>query len=72
VVFARMKLYEKARQEFNLALTHFDDLLRIRPQDAEALHVSGTTRNDLAALADCADGHVCKGIAAIQLPNLNN
>jgi hypothetical protein len=72
VVLGRMKQYEKARQVFNLALTQFDDLLRIRPHDAEALHVSGTTRHDLAALHDCADGHVCKSVAAMQVPNLNN
>lgn len=72
VVLARSKRYSEARQEFNASLTHFEDLLRIRPQDAEALHVSGTTRENLAALNDCSDDRACKGVRSVQLPNLNN
>jgi eukaryotic-like serine/threonine-protein kinase len=72
VVLARAGKYPESRQEFNAALSRFDDLLHIRPQDAEALYVSKTTRDDLAALNTCGAEHACRAVHRFQLPNLNN
>ena len=71
VVLARARRYPEARQEFDAALTHLRELLQTRPQDADALYVSETVRQNLAVLTDCLGGHACK-VSNMHLPNLNN
>jgi eukaryotic-like serine/threonine-protein kinase len=72
VELARARRFPDARQEFNTALRHFDDLLRIRPRDTETLYNLRITRDNLVALDGCVAGQGCKGIRAVQLPKLNN
>ena len=71
VVLARARRYPEARQEVDAALTHFGELLRVRPQDADALYYSGNLRQNLAVLTDCLDGRACK-VSNMHLPNLYN
>lgn len=72
VVLARTRLYSEARQEFSAAIKQFDDLLRIRPQDADALYVSKMTHDNLTAMNGCVDRRACDGVRAAQLPFFNN
>jgi tetratricopeptide (TPR) repeat protein len=72
IVLARAARYSDAQQELTTALTRFDDFLRVRPQDPEALHVSKIALDDLAAVNDCVRTQHCTTIRTLQLPNINN
>jgi eukaryotic-like serine/threonine-protein kinase len=72
VVTARMKRYSEAEQELQFALRNFDELLRIRPHDAEALFASAAARSNLSALQSCVADRECQALRVLQLPTLNN
>jgi eukaryotic-like serine/threonine-protein kinase len=72
LVHARAVQYPEAKQEFNTALDNFRDLLRIRPQDAEAIHASKATQDALAVVNNCSTDRPCKGVGEMKLPKINN
>ena len=71
-VRARAAQYSEAKQEFNIAQDSFQELLRIRPRDAEVIHASNATQDAVAVLQKCPTEGPCKGVRAIRLPNINN
>ena len=68
VALARGTRYDQARQEFAAARSSSEELLRIRPQDAEALYLSGLIREHFALLETCSSGRACSNIAKWRLP----
>jgi eukaryotic-like serine/threonine-protein kinase len=68
VVLARGTRYDQARQEFASAQSSSGELLRIRPQDGEALYLSGLIREHFALLETCSRGRACGNIAKWRLP----
>jgi non-specific serine/threonine protein kinase/serine/threonine-protein kinase len=72
LVHARAAQYPEAKQEFNTALANFQELLRIRPQDAEMIRVSNATQDALAVVGNCSAERPCKGVSEMKLPKLNN
>jgi hypothetical protein len=71
VVLAKRGRYSEAQQELRTSLKGSDDLLHMRPQDAEILYIDKMTRDYLAALNPCSSGRVCS-VSSFQLPNLTN
>jgi tetratricopeptide (TPR) repeat protein len=72
LVHARAAQYPEAKQEFNTALDNFQDLLRLRPQDAEAIHASKATQDAMAVVGNCSTARPCKGVSELRLPKINN
>lgn len=72
VVLAKRGRYSEAQDELRTSLKNSDDLLNMRPQDAEILYVDKMARDYLAALNQCSPGRVCGSVSSFQLPNLNN
>jgi len=72
LVHARAAQYPEAKQEFNTALDNFQDLLRLRPQDAEAIYASKATQDAMAVLSNCSTARPCKGVRELKLPKINN
>ena len=72
IVHARAGQYPEAKQEFNAALVNFQNLLQLRPQDAEIVHVSKEVQDALAVAGSCSTGRPCKGVRELNLPKLNN
>jgi non-specific serine/threonine protein kinase/serine/threonine-protein kinase len=72
LVHARAAQYPEAKQEFNTALDNYQELLRIRPQDAEVIHASKATQDAMAVVGNCSTERPCKGVVEMKLPKLNN
>jgi serine/threonine protein kinase/tetratricopeptide (TPR) repeat protein len=72
LVHARAAQYPEAKQDFNSALDDFQNLLRIRPQDAEAIHTSKATQDAMAVVGNCSTQRPCKGVRELKLPKINN
>ena len=72
VVLARAKRYSEAEQEIKAGSLHLDEVLRIRPHEAEALYVSEMARNNLVALRGCVANGACQTEEAMRLPEPNN
>jgi eukaryotic-like serine/threonine-protein kinase len=72
LVHARAAQYPEAKQEFNTALDNFQDLLRLRPQDAEAIHASKATQDAMAVVGNCSTARPCKGVRELRLTKINN
>jgi eukaryotic-like serine/threonine-protein kinase len=68
VVLARGTRYDQARKEFAAARNSSEELLRIRPQDTEALYLSGLIHEHLALLETCSRGRACGKVAQWRLP----
>ena len=72
VVLARGTQYEQARQEFAAARNNSEELLRSRPQDAEALYLAGLIQEHLALIETCSITPTCGKIAQWRLPTPTN
>ena len=72
VVHARAAQYPEATQEFNTALNNFQELVRIRPLDAEVIYASKATQDAMAVVSNCSTERPCTGIRELRLPKLNN
>ena len=72
VVLARGRRFPEARTEFNTALDGLGTLLRLRPQDEEALYVLQMTRANIAELDNCSKATGCTDPSKFRLPNLDN
>jgi non-specific serine/threonine protein kinase/serine/threonine-protein kinase len=72
VVLTRGTRYDQARQEFAAARNSSEELLRIRPQDTEALYLSGLIHEHLALIETCSRRRACGNIAQWRLPNPTN
>ena len=72
IAHARAAQYPEAKQEFNTALGNFQELLLIRPQDAEAMHASNATKDAMTVVGNCSAERPCKGVREMKLPKLNN
>jgi tetratricopeptide (TPR) repeat protein len=72
LVHARAAQYPEAKQDFNSALDDFQNLLRIRPQDAEAIYTSKATQDAMAVVGNCSTQRPCKGVRELKLPKINN
>jgi tetratricopeptide (TPR) repeat protein len=72
VVLARGTQYDQARQEFAAARNNSEELLRSRPQDAEALYLAGLIQEHLALIETCSITPACGKIAQWRLPTPTN
>jgi tetratricopeptide (TPR) repeat protein len=72
VVLSRAGRYSEAQAEFRTTLKDSDELLAMRPHDAETLYLSKMTRDYLTALNRCSLLRICETARRFQLPDLNN
>ena len=72
VVLARSAQYDQARDEVAAARNSSEELLRIRPQDCEALYLSGLIREHAALLERCSTKKPCDSSTKWRLPNPTN
>jgi eukaryotic-like serine/threonine-protein kinase len=72
VVLARGAQYDQAQDEFAAARNRSEELLRIRPQDSEALYLSGLIREHDALLESCSTRRPCDSSTKWRLPNPTN
>ncbi len=72
VVLARAKRYPEAQQELGAGLADLHEFLSLRPHDGDALYVSETSRDSLAALQACTARRACEAARTMRLPILNN
>ena len=68
VIRARMRAWDLARHEFDLSEAGLRELLQLRPDDAEALYVSGLVQQHRSLIDTCAKANKCR-LANWQLPS---
>jgi tetratricopeptide (TPR) repeat protein len=70
VILSRSLRYTEARNEYTASLASFDELLKARPQDAEAIYYAAKVREYVAALDACHDGAAYSPVKHFELPTL--
>jgi eukaryotic-like serine/threonine-protein kinase len=72
VVLSRSSSYSEARKQFSASLSSFEELTKLRPQDAESLYFAEKVRKYSVALDECQDGLACPKVRDFELPTLVN
>lgn len=71
-VLARAGLLSDARQKFDLARKGVKELLAIRPEDPETLHISEGISSITTVLDECSEAVHCPSIKSFRLPVVLN
>jgi hypothetical protein len=70
ILWARSSGYSEARLEFAASQQFADEILKIRPQDSDALDLSKLLHRNSGDLAHCVEGLRCRPVERFQLPTL--